>query len=173
MSLNPDVSERMPILVAKSFVLSLASSSKTASKSEAPKPKAGSTKSAFKSADQEDTVDSKEHLSVVFVGYINAVVRWGKNGKNTKESERESWYLSWALGERVKSKTVETGKAYFETNKRHYVILDLPDHKDFVANFERGGQTRKHMMLGKVFGINKLIVTVNKMDGLLSHCTMG
>lgn len=44
---------------------------------------------------------------------------------------------------------------------------------EFKIDFERGGQTRKHMMLGKVFGINKLIVTVNKMDGLLSHCTMG
>jgi hypothetical protein len=46
-----------------------------ASKSEAPKTKAGSTKPAFESADQEDTVDSKEHLSVVFVGYISKCLK--------------------------------------------------------------------------------------------------
>ncbi|KAG1050902.1 hypothetical protein G6F43_006854 [Rhizopus delemar] len=102
MSLNPEVSERKPILVVKSFVLSLAF------KSEAPKLKAGSTKPAFEPADQEDTVDGKERLNVVFVGYI-------------------------ALGERVRGKTVETSRTSFETNKRHYVILDPPDHKDFVA----------------------------------------
>jgi translation elongation factor EF-1alpha len=44
---------------------------------------------------------------------------------------------------------------------------------EFKTDFERGGQTRKHMMLDKASGINKLIVTVNRMNGLLSHCTMG
>ncbi|EIE84193.1 hypothetical protein RO3G_08903 [Rhizopus delemar RA 99-880] len=69
MSLNPEVSERKPILVVKSFVLSLAF------KSEAPKPKAGSTKPAFEPADQEDTVDGKERLNVVFVGYIGKCLK--------------------------------------------------------------------------------------------------
>ncbi|RCH82408.1 translation termination factor GTPase eRF3, partial [Rhizopus stolonifer] len=86
-------------------------------------------------------------------------------------------------------KTVETGRAYFETDKRRYTILDAPGHKNFVPSmiqgasqadvgvlvisarkgefetgYERGGQTREHTMLAKTSGINKLIVAINKMD---------
>ncbi|KAJ9112556.1 hypothetical protein QFC19_000573 [Naganishia cerealis] len=113
--------------------------------------------------------------------------------KEAKEAGRESWYLSWALDstpqERAKGKTVEVGRAYFETDARRYTILDAPGHKTYVPSmisgaaqadiavlvisarkgefetgFERGGQTREHAMLVKNNGINKLIVVVNKMD---------
>lgn len=86
-------------------------------------------------------------------------------------------------------KTVEVGRAYFETDKRRYTILDAPGHKNYVpqmisgaaqadvavlvisarkgefeTGFEKGGQTREHAMLVKTAGINKLVVVVNKMD---------
>ena len=35
---------------------------------------------------------------------------------------------------------------------------------EFETGFERGGQTREHMMLAKTSGINKMIIAVNKMD---------
>jgi peptide chain release factor subunit 3 len=116
-----------------------------------------------------------------------------KYKKDAKDAGRESWYLSWALDltkeERAKGKTVEVGRAYFETEKRRYTILDAPGHKTFVPSmiggasqadigilvisarkgeyetgFEKGGQTREHAMLAKTQGVNKLIVVVNKMD---------
>ena len=47
-------------------------------------------------------------------------------------------YLSWALDtnseEREKGKTVEVGRAFFETEKKHYSVLDAPGHKSFVPN---------------------------------------
>lgn len=89
----------------------------------------------------------------------------------------------------IQGKTVEVGRAYFETDVRRYTILDAPGHKTYVPSmisgaaqadvavlvisarkgefetgFERGGQTREHAMLVKNNGINKLIVVVNKMD---------
>ncbi|KAH8552207.1 P-loop containing nucleoside triphosphate hydrolase protein [Umbelopsis sp. PMI_123] len=152
----------------------------------------------------------KEHLNVVFMGHVDAgkstmggniLFLTGmvdkrtmeKYEKEAKEAGRESWYLSWALDtnteERAKGKTVECGRAYFETDKRRYTILDAPGHKNYVPSmisgasqadvgvlvisarkgefetgFERGGQTREHTMLAKTSGINKLIVVVNKMD---------
>ncbi|KAL7677798.1 hypothetical protein ACOME3_004032 [Neoechinorhynchus agilis] len=93
------------------------------------------------------------------------------------------------MPQRQKGKTVEVGRAYFETSRRHYIVLDAPGHKCFVPNmiggasqadiailvisarkgefetgFERGGQTREHAMLVKTAGVKHLIVLVNKMD---------
>ncbi|KAL7414189.1 P-loop containing nucleoside triphosphate hydrolase protein [Mrakia frigida] len=113
--------------------------------------------------------------------------------KEAIEAGREGWYLSWALDstpqERAEGKTVEIGRAYFETTTRRYTILDAPGHKTFVpsmisgaaqadvallvisarqgefeAGFDNGGQTREHATLVKTAGVSKLVVVVNKMD---------
>uniref|UniRef100_A0A7N6AJX7 Tr-type G domain-containing protein n=1 Tax=Anabas testudineus TaxID=64144 RepID=A0A7N6AJX7_ANATE len=150
----------------------------------------------------------KEHVNVVFIGHVGftflvffARYLTGMVDKRTlekyereaKEKNRETWYLSWALDtnqeERDKGKTVEVGRAYFETEKKHFTILDAPGHKSFVPNmiggasqadlavlvisarkgefetgFEKGGQTREHAMLAKTAGVKHLIVLINKMD---------
>uniref|UniRef100_A0AC11BIV8 G1 to S phase transition 2 n=1 Tax=Ovis aries TaxID=9940 RepID=A0AC11BIV8_SHEEP len=152
----------------------------------------------------------KEHVNVVFIGHVDAgkstiggqiMFLTGMVDKRTlekyereaKEKNRETWYLSWALDtnqeERDKGKTVEVGRAYFETEKKHFTILDAPGHKSFVPNmiggasqadlavlvisarkgefetgFEKGGQTREHAMLAKTAGVKYLIVLINKMD---------
>lgn len=53
-----------------------------------------------------------------------------KYEREAKEKNRESWYLSWALDtnqeERDKGKTVEVGRAYFDTPNRHFTLLDAP-----------------------------------------------
>lgn len=154
--------------------------------------------------------DLKAHLNVVFIGHVDAgkstmggqlLYLTGQVDKRTlekfekeaKEAGRESWYLSWALDstpqEREKGKTVECGRAYFETGKRRYTILDAPGHKTYVPSmisgaaqadvailvisarrgefetgFEKGGQTREHAMLVKTAGVQRLVVVVNKMD---------
>uniref|UniRef100_A0A1I7XM45 Tr-type G domain-containing protein n=1 Tax=Heterorhabditis bacteriophora TaxID=37862 RepID=A0A1I7XM45_HETBA len=152
----------------------------------------------------------KEHINMVFIGHVDAgkstiggqlMYLTGMVDKRTlekyereaKEKGRESWYLSWCMDtndeEREKGKTVECGRAYFETEKRHFTILDAPGHKSFVPNmisgatqadlavlvisarkgefetgFDRGGQTREHAMLVKTAGVRHLVILVNKMD---------
>ena len=89
----------------------------------------------------------------------------------------------------VQGKTVEVGRAAFETEKKRYTILDAPGHKAYVPNmiggaaqadvgvlvisarrgefeagFDRGGQTREHVMLAKTAGVRRLVVAINKMD---------
>ncbi|ODO09396.1 translation elongation factor Tu [Cryptococcus amylolentus CBS 6273] len=159
--------------------------------------------------DQKDP-NIKSHLNIIFTGHVDAgkstmggqlLYLTGAVDKRTMEkleqeakaAGRETWYLSWALDngkeERAKGKTVEVGRAYFESDKRRYTILDAPGHKTYVPHmisgaaqadvallvlsarkgefetgFERDGQTREHAMLIKNNGINKLIVVVNKMD---------
>jgi peptide chain release factor subunit 3 len=152
----------------------------------------------------------KEHVNVIFLGHVDAgkstlggsiLYATGmvdertmeKYKREAKEAGRETWYLSWALDltkeERMKGKTVEVGRGFFETEKRRYSILDAPGHKNFVPSmiggaaqadigvlvisarkgeyetgFEKGGQTREHAMLAKTQGVNKLVIAVNKMD---------
>ncbi|CAL8143054.1 unnamed protein product [Orchesella dallaii] len=163
-----------------------------------------------KPARPEETASKKEHINVVFIGHVDAgkstiggqiMYLTGMVDKRTlekyereaKEKNRETWYLSWALDtnleEREKGKTVEVGRAYFETDKKHFSILDAPGHKSFVPNmisgaaqadlsvlvisarkgefetgFEKGGQTREHAMLVKTAGVKYLVVLINKMD---------
>lgn len=158
----------------------------------------------------EENKSKKEHVNVVFIGHVDAgkstiggqiMSLTGMVDKRTlekyereaREKSRESWYLSWALDtnqeERDKGKTVEVGRAYFETEGKHFTILDAPGHKSFVPNmiggaaqadlavlvisarkgefetgFDRGGQTREHAMLAKTAGVRHLVVLVNKMD---------
>ncbi|KAI8881172.1 hypothetical protein K501DRAFT_274858 [Backusella circina FSU 941] len=175
-------------------------------------PKSCSNKRKTDSTNVEKITDifGKEHVNVVFMGHVDAgkstmggniLYLTGmvdkrtikKYEKEAREAGRESWYLSWALDtnneERAKGKTVETGRASFETDKRRYTILDAPGHKNFVPSmiqgasqadigvlvisarkgefetgFERDGQTREHTMLAKTSGINQLVVAINKMD---------
>lgn len=159
---------------------------------------------------EEATTTEKEHVNVVFIGHVDAgkstisgqmMFLTGMVDKRTlekyereaKEKNRETWYLSWCMDtnqeERDKGKTVEVGRGFFETEKKHFTILDAPGHKSFVPNmiggasqadlavlvvsarkgefetgFERGGQTREHAMLVKTAGVKHLVVLVNKMD---------
>uniref|UniRef100_A0A1I8A3M8 Tr-type G domain-containing protein n=1 Tax=Steinernema glaseri TaxID=37863 RepID=A0A1I8A3M8_9BILA len=164
----------------------------------------------FKKATFVDDGTRKQHVNIVFCGHVDAgkstiggqlMFLTGMVDKRTlekyereaKEKGRESWYLSWALDtneeEREKGKTVECGRAYFETERKHFTILDAPGHKSFVPNmisganqadlavlvisarkgefetgFDRGGQTQEHAMLVRTAGVKNLIVLINKMD---------
>lgn len=113
--------------------------------------------------------------------------------REAKEKNRESWYLAFVMDaaeeERAKGKTIEVGRAKFETERKRYTLLDAPGHKSYVPNmiggasqadvailvisarrgeyetgFDRGGQTREHAMLAKTLGVQYLVVAINKMD---------
>uniref|UniRef100_A0AC35UHQ5 Tr-type G domain-containing protein n=1 Tax=Rhabditophanes sp. KR3021 TaxID=114890 RepID=A0AC35UHQ5_9BILA len=168
--------------------------------------------SKFKRAIYLDDKSKKQTVNIVFIGHVDAgkstiggqlMYLTGmvdkrtleKYEKEAKDKGRESWYLSWALDtneeEREKGKTVECGRAFFETERNHFTILDAPGHKSFVPNmitgatqadvavlvisarkgefetgFDRGGQTREHAMLVKTAGVKRLIILVNKMDDM-------
>lgn len=158
----------------------------------------------------ESVDETRAPVNIVFIGHVDA-------GKSTicgqvlllsglvdlnelkkyeieaKENNRESWYLAYIMDqgaeERAKGKTVEVGKAFFQTKNKRFTIIDAPGHKNYVPNmiqgtsqadfgalvisakegefesgFEKGGQTREHALLAKSIGIRHLVVLVNKMD---------
>lgn len=143
-------------------------------------------------------VDSRPHLNIIFIGHVDAGKSTAcgnilyilgyvddrtieKYEREAKEKNRESWFLAFIMDineeERQKGKTVEVGRAHFETKDRRFTILDAPGHKNFIPNmisgaaqadigvliisarkgefetgFERGGQTREHTLLAKTLG---------------------
>ncbi|KAG4999981.1 hypothetical protein JHK87_021053 [Glycine soja] len=119
-----------------------------------------------------------------------------KYEKEAKLQGKGSFAYAWALDEsseeRERGITMTVAVAYFDTMRYHVVVLDSPGHKDFVPNmisgatqadaailvidaslgsFEAGmdgskGQTREHAQLIRSFGVDRVIVAVNKMDAV-------
>jgi elongation factor 1 alpha-like protein len=119
-----------------------------------------------------------------------------KNEKEAKQQGKGSFAYAWALDESTEERergiTMTVAVAYLNTKKHSVVLLDSPGHKDFVPNmisgatqadaailvidssfgsFEagidvNGGQTREHAQLIRSFGVDQLIVAVNKMDAV-------
>ncbi|XP_077220592.1 uncharacterized protein LOC143854478 isoform X2 [Tasmannia lanceolata] len=109
-----------------------------------------------------------------------------------KGSFAYAWALDESAEERERGVTMTVGVAYFESKKYRVVVLDSPGHKDFVPNmisgatqadaailvidasfgsFEAGmgggnggGQTKEHAQLSRSFGVEQIVVVVNKMD---------
>ncbi len=103
-------------------------------------------------------------------------------------SERRGMPFEWAFlmdalqAERDQGITIDTAQIQFKTEKRDYVIIDAPGHKEFLKNMVTGAasseaalllidaaegvqeQSRRHGYLLHLLGVKQVAVLVNKMD---------
>ncbi len=81
---------------------------------------------------------------------------------------------------RKKSITISVAHVEFETENRHYALVDCPGHKDYIKNMITGAaqmdgailvisssdgampQTKEHLLLAKQVGVPKVVVFINK-----------
>ena len=84
--------------------------------------------------------------------------------------------------ERDQGITIDTSQIWFKTQKRDYVLIDAPGHKEFLKNMVTGAaqsdaallvidakegmqeQSRRHAYLLHLIGVRQIAVAVNKMD---------
>lgn len=145
---------------------------------------------------------NKEQMKIVIVGHVD-------HGKSTlvgrlfhdtdslpdgkfeqiqamckKRGMQFEWsFLMDALqAERDQEITIDTTQIWFKTQKRNYVIIDAPGHKEFLKNMISGAamseaalliidasegvkeQSKRHGYLLHLLGIRQITVAVNKMD---------
>ena len=101
-----------------------------------------------------------------------------------KETFEFAFVMDRLKEERARGLTIDIMHRPFETQKYFFTVIDCPGHRDFVKNMITGAsqadaailvvscktgegvqeQTKEHVWLMKVLGINQIIVAMNKMD---------
>ena len=93
-----------------------------------------------------------------------------------------AFVLDALLEEQEQNITIDTTEIRFKSERRQYIIIDAPGHKEFLKNMITGAsradaavlviaanegvreQSRRHAYLLSLLGIKQLVVVVNKMD---------
>lgn len=105
-----------------------------------------------------------------------------------KELKKETFEFAFVMDqlkeERERGLTIDLMYKPIITDKFYFTIIDCPGHRDFIKNMITGAsqadaailvvsakdgiqeQTKEHLYLAKVLGINQIIVAINKMDAI-------
>lgn len=127
---------------------------------------------------------TKPHVNIGTIGHID-------HGKTTlvrailRVFAKDAWKeiadaLDKAPESRQKSITISIAHVEFESDERHYAMIDCPGHKDYIKNMITGAaqmdgailvvssvdgpmpQTREHILLARQVGVPKIVVFINQ-----------
>ncbi|CAG8437307.1 6937_t:CDS:2 [Ambispora leptoticha] len=141
-----------------------------------------------RSGKKEIFESTKPHLNIATLGHVD-------HGKTTltsaithvlarenKAKSRKYEEIDAAPEEKARGITIKTAHVEFETDRRHYALVDCPGHADYIKNMitgaaqanggilvvdaSQGGQaqTKEHLLLAKQVGVDKLVIFANKVD---------
>ncbi len=131
----------------------------------------------------------KPHLNIGTIGHVDhgkttltaAILKYTKL-KGLLCTEKTVEQIDSAPEEKARGLTINICHTEFETDKRHYALIDCPGHADYIKNMITGAaqmdgailvvsatdgpmpQTREHVLLARQVGLNSLIVFLNKTD---------
>ncbi|CAG8850351.1 31324_t:CDS:1, partial [Racocetra persica] len=102
--------------------------------------------------------------------------------KKNKAKSRKYEEIDAAPEERARGITIKTAHVEYETDTRHYALIDCPGHADYIKNLitgaaqanggivvvdaSQGGQeqTKEHLLLANQVGVKDVVVFANKVD---------
>ena len=132
---------------------------------------------------------TKPHINIGTIGHVD-------HGKTTLTAailkrQKEKGFLASDKGvddidnapeEKKRGITIALAHTEFETEKRHYALIDAPGHADYIKNMITGAaqmdgailvvsaadgpmpQTREHILLARQVGVPYVIIYLNKVD---------
>ncbi|MCD4811143.1 elongation factor Tu [bacterium] len=131
-------------------------------------------------------VRTKPHMNIGTLGHVDhgktTLVR-GILNAHSQEAGKMIDKLDKDPDSRAKSLTISVAHVEFETENRHYALVDCPGHKDYIKNMITGAaqmdgailvissddgampQTKEHLLLAKQVGVPKIVVFINKFPG--------
>ena len=140
-------------------------------------------------AERKKFIREKPHLNIGTIGHVDhgkttltaAILKCSKAAGRTAE-EKTVEQIDNAPEERERGITIALAHVEFESEKRHYALIDCPGHADYVKNMITGAaqmdgailvvsapdgpmpQTREHILLARQVGVPSLVVFLNKTD---------
>jgi len=140
-------------------------------------------------AEKEKFIRTKPHVNIGTIGHVAhgkttttaAILKISKlKGFNASDAGVDD--LNAAPEEKARGLTISVSHVEFETDKRHYALIDCPGHADYIKNMITGAaqmdggilvvsavdgpmpQTREHVLLARQVGLPSLVVFINKCD---------
>ncbi|MCD6148806.1 elongation factor Tu [bacterium] len=140
-------------------------------------------------AEKEKYQRTKPHLNIGTIGHVDhgkttltAAILKVINMKGLKGDKKSVEEIDSAPEEKARGLTISISHSEFETEKRHYALIDCPGHADYIKNMITGAaqmdgailvvsavdgampQTREHILLAKQVGLPAMVVFINKCD---------
>ena len=142
-------------------------------------------------AEKEKFVRGKPHLNIGTIGHVDhgkttltaALLKVVKM-KGFKASEKNIEQIDSAPEEKARGLTINICHTEYESEKRHYALIDCPGHADYIKNMITGAaqmdgailvvsapdgpmpQTREHILLARQVGLPSIVVFLNKCDAV-------
>jgi len=140
-------------------------------------------------AEKEKFERVKPHINIGTIGHVDhgkttltAAILKIQNLKGLRSSKKTVEEIDSAPEEKARGLTINISHTEFETDKRHYALIDCPGHADYIKNMITGAaqmdgailvvsapdgpmpQTREHILLARQVGLNTLVIFLNKTD---------
>ena len=142
-------------------------------------------------AEKEKFVRAKPHVNVGTIGHVAhgkttvsaAILKLSKM-KKFRATDAGVDDLNAAPEEKARGLTISISHVEFESEKRHYALIDCPGHADYIKNMITGAaqmdgailvvsapdgpmpQTREHILLARQVGLPSIVVFLNKCDAV-------
>ena len=132
---------------------------------------------------------TKPHINIGTIGHVDhgkttltAAILKILDMNGLKASKKTVDQIDNAPEEKERGITIATTHVEFETEKRHYALIDCPGHADYIKNMITGAaqmdgailvvsapdgpmpQTMEHILLARQVGVPYIVVYLNKID---------